>query len=292
MKKTVILDINQFKDADSIEELSASTLSYHLQHHHAKIVNPHKHNFFVTVLFTQGTGIHEIDFERFDVKRGSIFMLNPGQTHYWELSEDIEGYIFFHSENFYNLAFTHNSLFGFPFFYSTKNSPWLQLSEQQTISISRIFEEIIQEYTHKYEYKYKKIILLIDLLYIEIARWYEQEYKHSLDQLHPFSDKINQLEILIDQHYKTEKSPSQYAQWMNISPKHLNRIIQNSLNKTTTQLITERVILEAKRLIAQPSLQLTTISELLGYEEYAYFSRLFKKQTSETPTSFRSRYSI
>lgn len=290
MDKSAILDIKQFDQSESQQEVFISTLTDHLLHNHHVISAPHKHNFYMTVLFTKGTGYHEIDFERFEVVRGSTFMLNPGQAHFWMLSDDIEGFIFFHSENFYSLNFAKNTLSSYPFFYSTQNSPYLLLNENETLKQSRVFEELLSESKFSFIYKYRKINNLIDGIYIDLARLYMEQHQEVIHRSNRFSDKLSQLETLVDENYKKEKSPAQYAAWMNMSTKHLNRIIQNSLAKTTTILITERILLEAKKLLSHSSFSLSEIAEELGYEEYAYFSRLFKKHTGETPLEFRSKY--
>ena len=77
---------------------------------------------------------------------------------------------------------------------------------------------------------------------------------------------------------------------MNMSPKHLNRIVKNLLNKTTQDLIIERIILEAKRMLVHPENSVSNVSFHLGYDDNSYFSRLFKKRCHETPTEFSNRY--
>ncbi|WP_430967158.1 helix-turn-helix domain-containing protein [Spongiimicrobium sp. 2-473A-2-J] len=77
---------------------------------------------------------------------------------------------------------------------------------------------------------------------------------------------------------------------MHITPKHLNRITKATLNKKTIELITERVILEAKRLIVHSTSSLTEVARILGYEDYTYFSRVFKLKTNSSPQKFKKRY--
>lgn len=290
MKKSAILDIRQFDTSEDHTDFYANIFSAHLSQNHHSISVPHKHNFYVSVLFTKGNGFHEIDFERFDVQRGSIFFLNPGQTHYWELSADIEGFIFFHSEAFYNFNFSQNSLAAYPFFYSTQNSPHLLLTESLTQKTALCFQEILDEYQSDTLYKSRKINNLIDGLYIDLSRIYLSQNDNIIHRTNVYAEKIKQLETLIDLHYKGEKSPAQYASRMNMTAKHLNRIVQLSIGKTTTNLITERVLLEAKRLLSHSNQNITEIAESLGFDEHAYFSRLFRKNTGETPSEFKSRY--
>ena len=72
-----------------------------------------------------------------------------------------------------------------------------------------------------------------------------------------------------------------------ITLKHLNRICNEILKKTTTEVIADRIILEAKRMLMDKRLVVNEIATELGYDDYSYFTRLFKKSTAMTPTDFR-----
>ena len=68
---------------------------------------------------------------------------------------------------------------------------------------------------------------------------------------------------------------------------HLIEICQEILQMTTTSVIVQRVILEAKRMLTDKRLTVNEIAVALGYDDYSYFSRLFKKQVGKSPTDFR-----
>ena len=97
MKKNPVYSIQNFTASISPKDLYVNTFKNHLETH-SFIDKPHRHNFYLLVLFTNGSGVHEIDFARFDIKPGSLFVLQPGQIHHWQLSSDIEGYIVFYSQ--------------------------------------------------------------------------------------------------------------------------------------------------------------------------------------------------
>ena len=106
----------------------------------------------------------------------------------------------------------------------------------------------------------------------------------------PYLTTLEALETFIEEFYRTEKSALFYANKLNISTKHLNRITKISLGKTTSNLISERVILEAKRLLIHSKNSLSSVAETLGYEDYAYFSRVFKQKTKSTPQGFKKQF--
>ncbi|WP_431211477.1 helix-turn-helix domain-containing protein [Puia sp. P3] len=75
-----------------------------------------------------------------------------------------------------------------------------------------------------------------------------------------------------------------------MSEKNLNLICKVILNKTTSTVITDRVVLEAKRMLIHTNMNIVQISLDLGYADNSYFSRVFKKATCETPLEFRANY--
>lgn len=290
MNQLPILNIKEFKDHKPDATFYANHFPIHFKLHHESIMVPHKHDFYLTVLFTQGSGVHEIDFCSYPIKPGSVFLLNPGQTHHWELSEDIDGYIFFHSKSFYEMSFNGRMINSFPFFYSTQNAPCVYLNGKNQEKIEALFKEVVVEYQLVSILKWQKLASLVNIIYIELSRLCIDESKSDIKKANTYSIKFRELEELIEKNFLQEKSPQFYASESNISQKHLNRITKETLGKTTTELITERVILEAKRLLIHGKLTFTEIAYELGYEDYSYFSRLFKKKVGENPSVFKSRY--
>jgi AraC family transcriptional activator of pobA len=289
-KEISILKMQQFQDGENPEEFHINTLQNHLETRHKDIALPHKHDFYVSVLFTKGSGIHEVDFTVYDVVPGSLFFLNPGQTHHWDLSPNTEGYIFLHTRDFYNLQYTHSHLSQFPFYYSMHNSPMIQLTPEECIKMALLFKSALTENCSGDILRKQMVLSLIDIIYIESTRLYMQQTKGNIAMQDKYSVKFSQLEALVEQHFRREKSPSKYAAMLNLSPKHLNRITQAASGKTTSDMITERVLLEARKEILLQRHNFNEIAHALGYDDYTYFSRQFKKKTGETPSQFLARY--
>lgn len=283
MKKYPVYSIEQFNCNSVTSDLYINTFKNHLMNH-SFIEKPHRHNFYLLVFFTNGSGTHEVDFDRFAIHPGSAFVLQPGQMHHWVLSEDIEGFIVFYSAEMYNLYFGNKTIEDYPFYFSIQNSPEIVLDEQEIKSVLPYFESLIAEtQTHKLLQR-DKIMNLLDIIHIELARKYNEIYVH---ETHSYNVKIKNLEQLLEQKFKEEKSAAFYASELNITLKHLNRICNEILKKTTTEVIVDRIILEAKRMLLDKNWTVNEIAFALGYEDYSYFTRMFKKHTSVTPTTFR-----
>jgi AraC-like DNA-binding protein len=236
------------------------------------------------VFFTKGLGIHEIDFDVFTIQSGSMFFLQPGQMHHWDLSEDAEGFVIFYSQEMYNLYFGQKTIADYPFYSSVDNKPEMIFDVFELKAILPYFDSLIIETQSNQLLKQDKIMNLLDTIHIEIARKYIETHLH---EAHTYNVKIKNFELLLENNFKTEKMPSFYASHLTITLKHLNRICKEMLQKTTTEVITDRIILEAKRMLMDKKFTINEIATALGFDDYSYFTRSFKKNTGMTPTNFR-----
>ncbi|MGZ4118737.1 MAG: helix-turn-helix domain-containing protein [Bacteroidia bacterium] len=289
-KTLPIYNIENFKFLAKQSDFYINTIKVHLKQHKF-VLEPHKHNFFFVALCTKGSGTHKIDFIDYDIKPGSIFMISPGQAHSWVLSDDADGYIFFHTKDFMDLYFPAKKVQDYPFFCSMYNSPLITLRNNSLQKTLEIFIEIIEEYGTDYLMKCQRIAVLLELLYIDLSRLYLPQSQRAKQNLN-YLIKMRKLEDLIDANFKKIKSPNQYSKMMFMSEKHLNRICNDCLNKTTSVLIMDRVMLEAKRLLVYSALSVSEIAEELGYFDISYFSRLFKKKCGKTPLEFVKAFSV
>lgn len=129
----------------------------------------------------------------------------------------------------------------------------------------------------------------LDIFLLRLARRYEQP--GAVPSSPTLTLQVRKLEGLIEANFRTLKQPRDYADLMNVTPKHLNDICKRGLNKTISELIQERLLLEIKRLLTYSST--TTIKELadtLGFHDKSYLMRFFKKHTGLTIDQFREEH--
>lgn len=291
MNSISVLNIDLFQGGKNTSEFYFSTLKNHLIVGHRHLEKPHRHDFYATILFTQGNGIHEIDFQKYEVSPGSLFYMSPGQIHGWELSPDIDGYIFFCSQDFYEMHYVNQKLRSFPFFGSVHFPRKLQLHDDYLEEYIHIIHKLQNEYHSQNLMKNGLILSLLSQIFIHSTRLFSKDFDHlSSSAGLSYFKHYQDFEDLVEEYFTKEKSVAFYASSMNISPKHLNRIIQTVVQKTATDLITERVVLEAKRMLIYLDESLGEIAFRLGYEEYSYFVRVFRKSSGMTPTQFIKMY--
>lgn len=98
---------------------------------------------------------------------------------------------------------------------------------------------------------------------------------------------MHNLVDLIETNFCEVHAPQSYAELLCMSPKTLAKITKKYLNKTLTDLIVGRVMIEAKRELYLTSKSVKEISSILGYQDEFYFSRLFKKRAGVSPDIYR-----
>jgi AraC-like DNA-binding protein len=101
---------------------------------------------------------------------------------------------------------------------------------------------------------------------------------------------LRNYQQLIDKYFRTIRLPKEYAELLYVTPNHLNALCQDLVGKTAGDLIRDRVLLEAKRLLTNADMTITEIAYDLNFQDNSYFNRFFKKNVGVTPDEFRKTF--
>lgn len=284
--ETPVYCLDAFSEKAKENAFYIETLKSHLRQH-PFISKPHRHDFYLVLYITQGSGEHTIDFITYPVVPNSFFLMTPGQVHSWKLSADADGFILFFTSEFYQLNKSDKHLLAFPFFQSLNTDAHLQLKKNAEPMIDVIIREMLRDYTSNGSLKLPLFRSYLDIILLKLADHYPQQSKTTTSSNSTF--KLRMLGELIDEHYMEHKQPHVYASLMNLSASYLNNLCKQMLGKTLSDLIQERVILEAKRFFAYSDLTISQVADKLHFSEPSYFIRFFKKQTGVTPEQFREQ---
>lgn len=283
-----IYQIQDFK-ASNLQEhyFYFSSLAHHLQEH-LFVQEPHKHNFYIVLIFTRGRGTHTIDFKTYEVAPNTVFFMMPGQVHSWELSEDADGFVLFFTSEFYLTEFPNRKLYNFPFFNALLQKTILQVTAEELQELNPLLHYLQQDYCHKGPKREEILCCYLEILLIKLSRIYLQKAPEK-------ARANNELALLqffdnaLEKHFKEHQPVSFYAEKLNVTARHLNDICKKALGKTTNELIQDRSKLEAQRLLVHSELTSSQIAAELGYFDNTYFFRFFKKHTGVTPEQFRNQ---
>ena len=269
-------------------DLLAERFGAYLNRHEHSLHHAHRHSFFHVVLFTNGAGSHTIDFDQFTVRPYQIYFMIPGQVHSWHFEGEVDGYIINFSETlFRSFLLNPNYLERFPFFSGISADSVCQLPVEVQDKTTLLFEEIIDHASNRNDGEMDMIILLLLQLFLVVEGSCMGNNKKSIPQQKKVL--LRNFRRLIDQHYLSIKLPKEYADLLYVTPNHLNALCQDLLGKTAGELIRDRVLLEAKRLLTSADVTVTEIAYHLNFQDNSYFNRFFKKYVGVTPDEFRKK---
>lgn len=103
-------------------------------------------------------------------------------------------------------------------------------------------------------------------------------------------DTIRAFNILVEKHFREKHKVSEYASLMNKSPKSLSNLFLKYNDKSPLKVISERICLEAQRLLMYSDKTLSVIAEELGFIDVSHFSKFFKKHTGVSPLKYKKEY--
>ncbi len=259
-----------------------------LQNHKPAIYS--RRSFFKVSLVTGHSKIHYAD-QCIEVTDSVLVFTNPMIPYHWEIiSEKQSGYICIFTEAFFN---RFGSIKDYPVFQFT-DAAVIPLAANEAIQFNELFLRMFNELQSDYVYKYDLLRnLLMDVI-------------HTAQKMQPASgsllvgsnapERITALFAeLLERQFPIElgnqviklNSPSAFAGQLNIHVNHLNKALKEITGQTTTQLIHDRIVQEAKVLLKSTTWTISEIAWSLGFDEPNHFSSFFKNQTKITPVKFR-----
>jgi len=250
-----------------------------------------RRDFFKIMLF-QGNNVFHYGDRSIEVKGDTLLFFNPHVPYTYDpLSADTKGYFCVFRDEFFkeNLRL---DLFELPLF-SPGTYPVFHLSENENAEVQVLFEKIIKELLTDYIYKYELIKNYVsELMYLAIKL---QPSENVFQHPNASSRITSVFSELLERQFPIEataqrfelRSPKAIADRLAVHVNYLNRAIKKTTGRTTTDLIFERLIAEAKALLKHTDWNISEISYVLGFEDQAQFNNFFKKQVKTSPSAFR-----
>jgi len=251
---------------------------------------PHRHNFFELLLFIDGTGTHEIDFNNYPIEGNSAHFVSPGQIHRLR-SKKTKGSVICFSEDFILLNRKENFMDKFPFYDTGSVIPVIKLNQKQISEITSLTKCLMEEFKADRD-NTEVLRSYLNIILLKLKEFFFCLRKNKKQNAPDKGQKLLSFKKLINTHFILHKSVSDYSALLGISPNHLNALSKKHEGKTAIQLIQERVMLEARRLLYSTEMSVKEISFELNFEDMAYFNRFFKKHMKVTPGSYRESFTI
>jgi len=263
---------SQFHIFEITKELVVSIMS--------RPYDAHFHDFEELIIVTEGSLEHFIDFKAEIVEAPVACYVSMGKMHKLIPHENLRGWVINYKSEF----ISESKLNFYANFFETTNVPLLQNN-----CIYRIIElsQIIQN-----EYNLEEIdYLTISHLTSGLISMIDAERKRTL--VLDTTTKSSQITVfntflkILEENYRRAEGVAFYADKMNMSDRNLNIICKNNFQKSVSEIIETRKLIEAKRMLLYTNKSVSEIGFELGYNEKSYFTRVFHNKTDITPTEFR-----
>lgn len=226
-----------------------------------------------------------------EVQKQALVFSNPYIPYKWDNLEKIESGFFciFNQHFFYQFGeLNQYSVF------QPKGEHVFELSDEQVIQVqaiyARMFEEFLSDYIHKYDVLRNQVFELLHFamkmqassnlgkLQINASQRISTMFLELLERQFPIDENHPRMQL---------RSASEFALQLNIHVNHLNRALKETARKTTSQIIAERVLQEAKILLKHSQWNIAEIAFALGFTEATHFNNFFKKHLALSPLQFR-----
>jgi len=250
---------------------------------------PHRHDFFEIIWLRTGSGQVRSDLQNYAVTSGTLFFTSPGQVHAWQLKGNSTGEIASFTEELFAVSSDHPGLLGkLPFLYGGPVPPVLHLTPAEARRVDRVFRQLHTEAAAPLVGRddlvraYLTILLTLTRQFLE-ARGPVTTPAATTDLL------SRRFRLLLEENFPQLLDVGDFAKRLHVSRTHLNDHLRRETGRSAGELIQDRMLLEAKRLLTHTSLPVAQIAYKLGFQDPSYFGRFFRRSARQTPGEFRDR---
>lgn len=275
-----LVDFSEMKDVFCVETQSdTKNIPLHL---------PYRTEYYGFGIVVAGQGVFNVNLETYQVQRGSILSIPPDAIKQWiNRSGDLKTItIFFTKSYFLNHIQNKNRLEKLEFFQLQTNHI-ISFSPEQSNILEQLLYNIKDKLNSSHPYRNEIVANLLNIAFYEYAIFYN-DHKDIKYKLLNRSEQITlEFKKLLTQNFIKERSVKFYGDLLFISSKHLSETITAETGRTAGEWITELVILEAKILLQDPTLNIAQITNILNFTDQSTFGKFFKNKTGFSPLAYR-----
>lgn len=251
-----------------------------------KAAIPHSHSYYQIIWFFNGGGTHTVDFKTYDIEDNTILFITKDQIHSFDDDLEIEGWLIHFNESF----FMHSDVDIFLKYnlFNSQHNPCYPINNNLCDVVNNYIKLIKKELDKRGSFGYEDVVrFLLKAMLINLERIHQKDTTKKIELNSQYELQFFKYKELIEAHYKDGFSVNHYADLLHISSKTLTTITKNIIGKSPSQLIAERTILEAKRLLRFTALQIGEVAFKIGFDDASYFVKYFKRHVGSSPKSYR-----
>ena len=236
----------------------------------------HLHGFYEIIWFQKGSGNHYVDFNQYAIAPGTIFFISPGQIHSFDTTHDQEGYVLKICAELFD-DFVSLSC--------------VTVQDKDSAALEMLIGAMQEELKKEDSLGHREALHALVKLFVIMVRRSYAEINPSAPNPHKVSYKaFLNFRKLIEENYCRMHTVKDYAALLNVSSKTLTLYVNECSKYSPLELINNRIILEAKRLLRYSVLSVKEIAFRLGFEDPSYFAKFFKRLVKQSPADYRESF--
>lgn len=249
-----------------------------------------RNNYYSLIWIYQGKGKLKADFSDHIFSDNYLLSFSPYQPFMLSPVSKLSGVaIQFHPDFFCIHKHQQEVACNGVLFNNIYQPPLVIVNDPTARTFEHLVEQMRTEMQNTILAQYELLVSYLKIFLITAARLKTEQQSEAMQSVSNLKEPfiLQSLKEAIETNYKVKHTASDYAEILHISPKALGKIVKTHFNKTLTALISERIIIEAKRELYLTNKPVKLIAYELGYEDEYYFSRFFKTNTDISPQLYR-----
>jgi AraC family transcriptional regulator, transcriptional activator of pobA len=252
----------------------------------AMVMELHRDDHYIFLLCEMGGSKVVIDFEHFSIPQHTLVCVLPGQVHsYYDVEEGITGWFVAMDPGRVPEAF--RAVLEDPLL-SKKPLPVCVGDLDRLTKCLELANDMQERLVS--QYSRQAVYFLLDSFTAMVAELYTARQGMAAGNVSRSRSINREFRAMLATKYKEVKSAGEYASALHLSLSYLNEAVKEATGFTVSYWIQHEILLEAKRLLYYSGGSVKEIAHELGYDDHAYFSRLFKRAVGKTPGAFRKQY--
>ena len=250
-------------------------------------VSMHRHDFYELVWLRQGHCTFFNDFQLYPIEKGCLLFISPGQLHEYFVEEGtIRLYIIGFRPTILPIV-AHNLLYILPFD-DTYRNPTIAIPASIQESIEHLFAATYSRFDTR-AFGWEAIVTTyLQTILTEAAYLMPEEF--TLQTANASVKLTRAFQRAVEKHYRKLRQVHEYADLLGVTSNYLVKAVREITSTTPKQMLQDRLLIEAKRILAHTPYPVNKISDLLEFPDHTTFARWFKKLTAQTPSEFRNQY--
>jgi AraC family transcriptional regulator, transcriptional activator of pobA len=252
---------------------------------------PHRHDFFQIMCISEGAGTLTCDLAAHDFSGPVIAFFAPGRMHFWRHSMPPRGVVFGFLPSFFSVDTQYPGLIGRLDYFHHVHCPLLTLDEADATNMAQDFGRLLHEAEREQPARDDLARALITVILSKVRQHFHRRMQARRAALEESATALEKrFRIALDLHFPQLLRVSDYARILQVSRSYLSDELRRCTGCTAKELIHQRLLLEARRLLIYSRLSMAEIAYRLQFHDPSYFGRFFRDHAGLSPGAFREQF--